>query len=168
MIYETRLRKTIKGKEIMDKLKDKYMTLDNLKKLYNTEKNSKNSRIYLDLEEWKHYEDKIDDDIKQTVIMLTEEPPLGKIELKILNIIKSDNPQSIEDLAILMGKDIDFVNEKIKYLAVNRFIELDEVSKNIKVPIFPFESLQIVIGDVPFSHNSELDCDGGEVYENAN
>jgi len=167
-MYETRLRKTIKGKEIMDKLKAKYGTLDNLKKLHKDENNPKGSNTCFDLEEWMHYENNLDVDIKQTCVMLTEEPPIGKIELEILDVIKSDNPQSIEDLAILMDKDIEIVNEKIKYLTVNKFIELKEVSNNNKIPIFPYESLQIVIGEVPFSNNSNLNSDDGEVYENAN
>ena len=36
-----------------------------------------------------------------------------------------------------MSKDIEMVKKKLNYLAENEFIELKEVSKNNKIPIFP-------------------------------
>ena len=167
-MYQIRFTKTIKGKDIINRFKDKYGSLDNLKKLHKDGKNPENSCTCFELEEWDVYKNTLEEDVKETRVLITEEPAIGKIELEIFDIIKSHNPESIEDLARLMDKDIKIVNEKLNYLAENKFIELKEVSKNNKIPIFPYDYMQIVIGEVPISNNPNLYYDRGEVYENAN
>jgi len=150
-MHQVRLKKTIKGKDIINRLKTKYGTLDNLKKLHKEENGPEGSNTCFDLEEWNVHKDALDDDVKETRVIITEEPPLGKIELNLLSIIESENMESIEDLARLIDKDIEIVNDRLNFLAANEFIELKEVSKNKFVPIFPYESMEIVIGEVPIS-----------------
>jgi len=149
-MHQVRMKKAIKGKDIIDRLKTKYGTLDNLKKLHK-EGNPEDSNTCFDLEEWDVHKDALDEDVKEIRVLFTEEPPLGKIELELLNSIKSDKPKSIEDLAGLVGKDIEIVKDRLNFLAVNDFIELKESVNDNLVPIFPYEYLQIVIGEVPIS-----------------
>lgn len=148
-MYQIKLIKTIKGKDIVERLKNKYGTLPNLKNLNKINKND--SRLCFDLEEWIVYENKLDSDVKETKILLTEDLPIGKIELELLNSIKSDNPESIRDLARLIDKDIKTVQPKIDTLAKEGFIELKKGIKNNKIPFFSYDSMEIVIGEVPIS-----------------
>lgn len=149
-MYEIRLVRTIKGKDIIDGLKAEYGSLNNLRKLYKEDK--ENSIFYFHLGEWEHYKDRLDNDITQRKIIFAENYPIGKIELELLNLIKSANPESIRDLARLSNRDIKTIQPKVNALAEEGFIELKNGSKNNKVPIFPYESMEIVIGEVPISN----------------
>lgn len=166
-MYQIRFTKIIKEKDIIDNLEAKYGTLDNLKKLHKDINGNKSSNTGFDLEEWNIYKDSFDGKVKETRVILTDEPLLGKIDLELLDSIKSNNPESIEDLAKLIDKDIRTLEKGLNFLVTNGFIELKE-SNNNKIPIFPYDYMQIVLGEVPFFHNSKLCCDNGEVYENAN
>lgn len=148
-MYQIRLVRTIKGKDIMDGLKKEYGSLDNLKKLHKEDR--KNPIFCFHLEEWEQYNDKLDDDITQRKIIFAKNYPIGKIELELLELIKSSSPESIRDLARLSNKDIKSVQPKIKALAEEGIIELENGSKNNKVPRFPYESMEIVIGEAPIS-----------------
>ncbi|MBZ9569971.1 hypothetical protein KQY27_00160 [Methanobrevibacter sp. TMH8] len=146
-MYEIRLVRTIKGKDIIDRLKAEYGSLDNLKKLLKEDK--KNQKFNVHLEDWDHYKDMLDEDIKERVILFTDNYPIGKIELELLNMIKSNHPESIRDLARLLNKDIKTVQPKVNNLAKEGFIELKNGSKNNKIPTFPYEYMEIVIGEAP-------------------
>lgn len=92
-MYQIRLVRTIKGKDIIDGLKSEYGSLDNLKKLH---REDRENRIFdFHLEEWEHYKDRLDKDIIQRKILFVENYPIGKIELELLDLIKSTNPESI-------------------------------------------------------------------------
>lgn len=147
MMYEIRLVRTIKGKDIIDRLKTEYGSLDNLKKLLKEDK--KNQKFNIHLEDWEFYKDSLDEDIKERVILFTDNYPIGKIELELLNIIKSNRPESIRELARLLDKDIKTVQPKVNNLAKEGFIELKDGSKNNKIPTFPYEYMEIVIGEAP-------------------
>jgi len=144
-MYQIRLVRTIKGKDIMDELKEEYGSLDNLKKLY--EENSENQIFYFHLEEWEHYKDRLDKDITERKVIFAKNYPIGKIELELLDLIKSTNPESIRDLARLINKDIKTVQPKVNALAEEGIIELKNGSRNNKIPVFPYEYMEIVIGD---------------------
>lgn len=157
-MYEIRLVRTIKEKDIINNLIEEYGSIDNLKKLY--EKDKENPNYYLHLLDWNHHKDASDEEVKIRKIMLTETYPIGKIELQLLNSIKTHNPQSIRDLARLVGKDIKTVQPKVNKLAEEGFIDLKNGSKNNKIPVFPYEYMEIVIGNAPFCWESSVSDDG--------
>lgn len=142
-MYQIKLVKTIKGKDIIKNLESEYGSLENLKKLNKEEK--ENHLLGFHLEEWEFYKDRLNKDVKETKILLTDSYPIGKIELKLLNSIKSENPESIRDLARLVGKDIKTVQPKVNVLAEQGFIELKRGSKNNKIPIFSYDAIEIAI-----------------------
>ncbi|MCL2687528.1 MAG: hypothetical protein FWE58_03225 [Methanobrevibacter sp.] len=148
-MYQIRLVRKIKGKDIMDGLKKEYGSLDNLKKLYKEDK--ENPIFYFHLEEWDHYKDRLDKDITQRKIIFAKNYPIGKIELKLLDLIKTTNPESIRDLARLSNKDIKTVQPKVNALAEEGIIELKNGSKNNKIPVFPYDYMEIVIGESPIA-----------------
>jgi len=147
-MYEIRLAGTIKGRDIIHWLKLEYESLDNLKKLYKEDK--KDNIIRYHLEEWEYYRDKLDENVKHRRVLFTDDYPIGKIELELLNSIKTDKPESIRELARLVGKDIKSVQPKVNALAKQGFILLKNGSKNNKIPVFPYDYLEIVIGKAPF------------------
>jgi len=146
-MYQIWLVRTMKGKEIVDGHKSKYGSLENLKKIL--KEDTKNPVLIHNLEEWEVYKDRLDADVKERRILFTDDYPIGKIELKLLNSIKTDNPESIRELARLVGKDIKTVQPKVNMLAKEGFIELKDGTKNNKIPVFPYESMEIVIGEPP-------------------
>ena len=148
-MYEIRLARTIKGRDIIDRLKSEYGSLDNLKKLY--KKDRKNQTLCFHLEEWDVHKDALDEDIKERRILFTDDYPIGKIELELLHSIKSNSPESIRDLARLVGKDIKTVQPKVNTLAEKGFIDIKNGSKNNKIPIFPYDYMEIVIGEAPIA-----------------
>lgn len=148
-MYQIRLFRTIKGKDIIDELKEEYGSLDNLKRLHKEDR--KNQKFNVHLEEWNHYSNMLDSDITQRKIIFAKNYPIGKIELELLELIKSNNPESIRDLARLINKDIKSVQPKVKALAEDGIIELKNGSKNNKIPIFPYDSMEIVIGEAPIN-----------------
>jgi len=148
-MYQIRLVRTIKGKDIMDGLKAEYGSLDNLKKLHKEDR--KNPILCFHLEEWDVYKDALDEDITERKIIFAKNYPIGKIELELLNLIKNTKPESIRDLARLINKDIKTVQPKVNALAEEGIIELKNGSKNNKIPIFPYETMEIVIGESPIT-----------------
>ena len=74
---------------------------------------------------------------------------LSNEKAKILNIVKTQNPESIYKLAKLLGRDFKAVSQDIKLLEKFGFVHFKEESKGKRKmlrPILSLDSLQINIG----------------------
>ena len=144
-MYQIRLVRTKKVKHILDNLKSQYGSLENLKKLHKEDR--KNPIFTYHLEEWEVYKNHLDGEVTERKIIFVKDYPIGKIELELLELIKSSSPESIRDLARLSNRDIKTIQPKVKALAEEGIIDLKKGTKNNKIPIFPYEYMEIVIGE---------------------
>ena len=87
-------------------------SLNRLEKLH--ERNPDNMKIYMDLDDWKYYSDHLDETIENGKTIITEKLTLGKLEMELLNFIKTEKPQSIRELARMIHKDVSTIHPKVK------------------------------------------------------
>jgi hypothetical protein len=131
------------GKGMIKKFEKMYGSYDKLKRI--VKKDTQNMIAYYDLDDWKYFIKHPDEEVEDGKTVFTEDLPIGKIELEILNFIKNNNPKSMRDLAILMDKDVANVQRKVKYLEKEGFINLKEGSKNSKIPIVNYDKIEIEV-----------------------
>ena len=93
-----------------------------------------NMMFFTDLGAWKYYLNHPDETIKWTTTLFTEDLVISDVEMKLLSLIKHNNPKSIRELAKLMKKDISSVQPKIKNLEKEGLLKLKDGVKNSKIP----------------------------------
>jgi len=136
------LSKKQKGHEIIKEFKDKYRTIENLEKLY---KDTGNNLFLVDLENWNLFKDNPDEPVESMEIKIVDKLILTDFEIKILDLIKNENPKSIRELARFLNKDIKIVHPKIKNLEENGLLELKDGVKNSKIPVMNYDRIEIAI-----------------------
>jgi DNA-binding MarR family transcriptional regulator len=136
------LIKTQKGHEVIKEFTEKYKNMENLEKLY---KDTGNPLFLVDLENWDFLKDNLDETLDSMEIKIADKLVLTEIELKILDLIKNENPKSIRELARFMDKDIKLVHPKIKVLEETGLLELKDGIKNSKVPYLNYDKIEIAI-----------------------
>jgi predicted MarR family transcription regulator len=137
------LIKDMTGKELIREFEDTYGSMERLKRILN--KDPENMKLYTDMDEWKYFLEHPDENVQKKHIKFTDDINLGKLELKLLNMIKSENPKSIRDLALKAEKDPSNVQNKINHLAEEGLISFEKGLKNSKKPVLNYDIIEIAI-----------------------
>jgi len=139
-----KLVKETTGKEFISLLKERYRSIDNLKRL--TIKDPSNPLYKLDLDDWMYHLDKPDAKIKEYDTIFVKDIKIELGDLKILDYIKKEKPNSIRSLAKAMKKDYKTIHPKVHKLANNGFIEFKEgPKKNMKRPVVYYDKIEIEV-----------------------
>ena len=136
------LIKKQKGYEVIKEFHKKYGSFENLEKLY---KDTGSNLFLVDLENWKIFQENPDETLESMEIKIADKLILTEIELKILDLIKNENPKSIRELARFLDKDIKIIHPKIKNLEKTGLLELKDGVKNSKIPVMNYDKIEITI-----------------------
>jgi len=142
-MLEIKLVRKLKGKELVEDLKAKYKSLDNLKKVF--EKNKTDAKLHMDLDDWLYFSENPDEEVEQGKIIYTNTKDLQTLEIDLLSLIKEYKPKSIRELAGLTNKDLTTVQRKVNKLNENGLIELIDGPKNSKIPTLNYDKIEISI-----------------------
>jgi predicted transcriptional regulator len=130
------------SQEYDNKMINKYGSIENLEKILNE---TKRTILHVDLENWKYLKENPKKTIKLEKIVITENLNIGENEVKLLNIIKNDNPKSVRELAIKLNKDPANTTYKINQLANEGLISFKKGLKNSKIPVMNYDKIEIAI-----------------------
>ena len=142
MIPITTIR-IINGKEKIKELEGKYGSLKNLKRKYKND--TENVLLYSDLEDWKYFLKHPKEDLEEGKTIFLEDLNINKRDFELIKIIKDKKPNSISELAKLMGKEVSFVQKKVNILKKEGLIDFKYGTKNRKIPIVNYDKLEISI-----------------------
>ena len=132
----------ISRKELVNEFKIKYRTIENLKKLSKEEPNDVN--LELDIDEWEYSLEHPEEIMEETKILYN--PKFSDNDLKILDIVKNEKPESITELAKIINKDVSNVQRKINKLENEGLLELSTGNvNNMKTPVFNYDKIEIAI-----------------------
>jgi DNA-binding MarR family transcriptional regulator len=136
------LTKEQKGSEIIKEFEDKYISHDHLEELY---KQTGNNLYLVDLNNWDYFIDHPEETLEKSKILVTNNPNLSELKLKILDFIKNEKPESIRELSRMIKKDVGIIHPKIKEMEKEGLIELKEGNKNSKIPYLSYDKIEIAI-----------------------
>jgi hypothetical protein len=135
------LIREIKGSELVKDMEKEYGSMLKLEKLY--EQNMDNLKLYSDLEDWKYYSKNPDEVLEDGKTIITEEFVLGEMEMKLLDAIKNEKPQSVNELCEMINSDMIVVYPKVDQLADYGLIEMTEGPRKTMVPVVKYHKLEI-------------------------
>jgi len=136
------LIKEITSQKLIQNFEKTYGSLEHLEVFLS--RNPDNMKALVDLEDWKYHLNN-PDIIKETKSIVTHEAALGKLELMLLDFIKTEKPNSIRELAKLTHKNIKSVYSKIKKLERAGFIALVNGPKKSKTPVLTYQTIEIEV-----------------------
>lgn len=137
------LIKTITGEKLIQELEETYGSLDRLERLQ--DRNPDNMKVYTDLDDWKYYQDHLDEIIEETKGIVTEKLTLGTLEMEMLNFIKYKKPESIRELARMIHKDVRSVQPRVRKLEKQGLIQFKEGPKRKLMPILNYDKIEIEV-----------------------
>lgn len=115
------LRRRISGKVLINDLEGTYGSLKKLEKLY--ENNLNNLKLYADLDNWKYYQDHLDEELEDGRTISVD-----KTQLKILEFIINHPAKQFTDIESIMAINKRLLNYKLNNLKENDLIEFNEQS----------------------------------------
>ncbi|MDR3290515.1 MAG: MarR family transcriptional regulator [Methanobrevibacter sp.] len=130
------------GKEFIKEMVKTYGSIIELEKRL---KRTNNMIYYVDLEAWKYHLNHLDEIINRSKTIITDKLKINETDLELLIMIKTEQPESIRELARLINKDISTVQPKVKKLAENGLIELKQGNKNRLVPYLNYDEITVSI-----------------------
>ena len=130
------------GADFIKEMEETYKSINQLEKLF---KRTNNTKMYVDLENWKYYKDNLDETIEITESLITDRLSLSDLDLVILNTIKHKKPKSIGDLANKIDKDVGNIQPKVKKLEEKGFIRFENGIKNSKIPYLTYDEIKLEI-----------------------
>ena len=84
------------GKEFIQNMESTYNSISELEKTF---KKTNNMKMYVDLENWRYYNNHLDETIELSESLITDKLNLNDLDFIILSTIKEKSPKSIRDLA---------------------------------------------------------------------
>ena len=130
------------GRKFIKEMEKTYGSIEELEKLH---KRTHNALMYIDLENWKYLLKHPDEKIKRGETKFIDKISLSDTEMEILNTIKHKQPQSINQLAKLINKDISTTHSKVKKMTNQGLLSIKEGNKNSKIPILNYDKIEISI-----------------------
>jgi phage gp16-like protein len=82
------LIKDMAGKDLIKEFEEIYGSIERLKRIF--KKDSENMKLYTDLDEWEYFLEHPDEIVQKKHVKFTEDVNLGRLELKLLSMIKSE------------------------------------------------------------------------------
>ena len=137
------LIKDMTGKDLINEFEEIYGSIERLRRIF--KKDPENMKLYTDLDEWEYFLENPNENVQKKHVKFTEDVNLGKLELKLLSMIKSEEPKSIRDLALKSKNDPSNVQNKINHLAEQGLISFKKGLKNSKIPILNYDKIEIAI-----------------------
>ena len=131
-----------KGYEFIKEMEKKYGKIEEVERLY---KETANPLCLVDYENWKYLKDNPEEEIERGITKVTNQLEITEYELKILDYIKNEHPQSIRELARVLNKDIKSIKPKIKQLEEEGLIKLKKGTNNRKIPYLNYDEISIAI-----------------------
>ena len=138
-----RLIKKIKGKDKVKELENQYKTIENLKKIMETDEG--NMLHELDLENWEYYFANPEEYLEEGKTVFVEKINLGELEFELMHLIKNKKPKSVSELAKLLNKKTSTISNKVNLLEKEGLIEIKSGTKNRKIPTFNYDKIEIPI-----------------------
>ena len=132
-----------KGSEFVKELTKKYRSIDDLNRLI--KENPENVLYPLDLDDWLYYMAHPEDTIKTNDVIFLKDLDLKMSDLKLLDVIKKEKPNSIRNLSSIIKKDLKTVQPKVKRLENEGLLKFEHGPKNAKKPIVNFNKIEIEI-----------------------
>jgi DNA-binding Lrp family transcriptional regulator len=130
------------GKKFIKDMEKTYGSIEELERLH---EKTNNALMYVDLENWKYFLKHPDKKIKRGETKFINKINLSDTEMEILNTIKHKQPQSINQLAKLINKDISTTHSKVKKMDKQGLLSLKEGNKNSKIPVINYDKIEIAI-----------------------
>jgi hypothetical protein len=137
-----KLIRELTGRELGQELEKTYGSIPELEKLY--KENMDNLKLYTDLEDWKYYSENLDEIIEDGKTIITDNLILGQFEMELLDLIKNEKPQSINDLVQMIEGDMRTIYPKISQLEEYGLIELTRGPRKTIVPVVKYDKVEIV------------------------
>ena len=137
------IMRTITGKDKIRELENKYGSLKNLKRKF--EKDNENMLLYSDLEDWEYFLQHPNEKQEEGKTIFINDINLGNKDFEIIKTIKDNNPNSISELAKLLGKEVSFIQKKVNFLEKEGLLDFKHGSKNRKIPIVNYDKIEIAI-----------------------
>jgi len=139
-MIQIKLIREIKGKDFVKEMEKLYSTPTNLKKIV---EETEDMKLELDFDEWVYFKDHPEETLKQTHI-LYDYKGLSETDLKLLDTIKNDKPQSLTEISKLMNKNVSSIQRNVTRLKEDGFIKLKEGNiNNMKIPVFNYDRIEI-------------------------
>lgn len=130
------------GKEFIQDMERTYNSITELEKTF---KRTNNMKMYVDLENWRYYNNHLDETIELSESLITDKLNLNDLDFIILSTIKEKSPKSIRDLADKINKDVGNIQPKVKKLADDGFIKFEIGPKNSKIPYLTYDEIKLEI-----------------------
>ena len=138
-----RMVRKIKGKDKVKDLENQYKTIENLKRIIETDEG--NMLHELDLENWEYYRANPEEHLEEGKTIFVQGISLGELELELMHLIKNKKPKSVSELAKLLNKKTSTISNKVNLLEKEGLIELKNGTKNRKIPTFNYDKIEIPI-----------------------
>ena len=143
-MIKIKLARTIQGKEYIKEMEKEHGSIEELKKVFDEGKGD--MKLELDLENWEYLTEHPEEELEQEVIIYDEPPSFTMTDLKLLDLIKNEKPESISELAIMMDKDSGNISKQVNKLKEKGFIDLKEGNiNNMKTPVLHYDKIEIAI-----------------------
>ncbi|EKQ54187.1 MAG: hypothetical protein B655_0989 [Methanobacterium sp. Maddingley MBC34] len=138
-----KLIREMTGKELVLKFKEKYGSVDTLKRLI---KNDPENVLYpLDLEDWLYHLEHPEAMVPESETIFLQDLKIDMSDLKLLDVIKNKHPTSIRNLSYILEKDLKTIQPKVHKLAKEGLLKLEPGPKNAKKPVVNFNKIEIEI-----------------------
>jgi DNA-binding transcriptional MerR regulator len=136
------LTKDMLGKDLIKEFENTYGSIKDLKEIF--EKDPENMKLYTDLDEWEYFLKHPEENIQKKHVKFTEDVNLSKLDLKLLSMIKSEDPESINDLADKLRKDKKNIKNKMNHLAKEGLVYFEK-RLNDEKPVLIYDKIEIAI-----------------------
>jgi DNA-binding MarR family transcriptional regulator len=133
----------VKGEDKIKELKEKYGSIENLKRILDSSEGDMLNE--LDLENWEHYSSNPEELLQEGKTVFVENLKLSSLDFELMHQIKNNSPASIKELASLLNKEVSTVQKKAKCLEKEGLIQFKLGSKNRRIPILNYDKLEIPI-----------------------
>ena len=99
----------------------------------------------MDLHDWDYFLQHPEESITNTEILYLRNGDVKLSDFEIVNVIRVAKPKSIRNLFRIMNKDLSTIQPKVKRLAEEGLIRLENGPKNSKVPIVNYNKIAIEV-----------------------
>ncbi len=135
-----KLVRQLKGSEVIRNLNVKYGSVDNLKELI--KKDPENFLYQHDLENWLLYQKHPHRVIEERETIFLNYSEIRRSDLKLLEIIKKQNPSSISKLSAILNQDLEEVQPQVQRLAMDGLLKLVPGPQDDERPVVNFVKIE--------------------------
>ncbi len=135
------LTRKINGRALVQELEKTYGSIDALEELY--QENLDNLKLYTDLEDWKYFLENPQEVIEDGKTMVYSKEFLSELEIELLELIKNEKPQSINEIVQMTEHNIKTIYPIMMQLEEKELIELIQGPKKTMMPVLKYDEIEI-------------------------